>query len=124
MVSAGRVIGAIAISSIAVLCLYMYQYTTVSMFEIEIAKCRDNTTCEISAKLSGWGFVAFVFSIIFLIATVFSISSIIMMCVNATSDVSKPPVASPVASPVANKVAPESVEVAARDTNVQLEAMI
>ncbi|QJX71010.1 hypothetical protein F-liban_262 [Faustovirus] len=75
-----RAVLVIGLYGIGMLCFYMYHYSTMGLFEIDLEKCKDKPKCEITASVSGWGAFSYAFALIFLSGSVASIAGALAIC--------------------------------------------
>jgi len=75
-----RAVLVIGLYGIGLLCFYMYHYSTMGLFEIDLEKCKDKPKCEITASVSGWGAFSYAFALIFLSGSIASIAGALAIC--------------------------------------------
>ncbi|QJX72558.1 hypothetical protein F-S17_0292 [Faustovirus] len=124
--SCSSVLGSIALFGIALLGLYMYNYMTMSLYIVNLEKCRDKPTCDLEPIVSWWGVFTFAFQIIFLVATLCISGLAVGLCLpkNIFDSVNKPaqqPNASATPTPNETRV---DIETASDAQTVKLEDMI
>ncbi len=128
----------IASFGLAIISLYMYHFANMSLFVVNLEKCRDKPVCDLEAVVSGWGAFIFALQLVFLILTILLTGFALMICLEkrlslnnvattATKSTSNANETATISAKVGNTEANETtetkVDVGANPTDVQLETI-